>query len=180
MRPATVRIPRGGQVHEPGHLVSGAVPSADFGQPVSRAHIVTVRPCRHVAVQQGIGQLRVGGRELPRKLSAQSADVSLDQSARVVSHQAQHLPVHTGAAQVARSIERVEPGLHQVGGVPDVMQPGRCHQVIRQAQHLRNPPCPAGYRADMPPAPRQSLSELGFGERCRVLNVHHNLDRTPG
>ena len=35
MRPAMVRIPRGGQVHEPGHLVSGAIPShqgASFGR----------------------------------------------------------------------------------------------------------------------------------------------------
>lgn len=47
-----------------------------------------------------------------------------------------------GAAQAARSIERMEPGLDQVRGISDVMQPRRCDQVIRQAQRPRHPPCP--------------------------------------
>jgi hypothetical protein len=39
---------------------------------------VTVRPGRHIAVQQGIGQQRAGRSELRRQLSAQAADISLD------------------------------------------------------------------------------------------------------
>lgn len=59
--------------------------------------MVTIGPGRHVAVQQGIGQLRVGGRELRRQLAAKATDPGLDLSARVVGHQAHNLPVHPGA-----------------------------------------------------------------------------------
>ena len=31
-----------------------------------------------------------------------------------------------------RTIQRVETGLHQLGGVPDVMKPSRRYEIIRQ------------------------------------------------
>ena len=99
---------RGSPLHKPCHLMIGTVPAADLHQPVSRPHIVTVRPGRHVAVEQRIGQQRVSGRELRRQLSAKTPDISLDLSARVVGNQAHNLPVNTEAAKIARPIQRVE------------------------------------------------------------------------
>ena len=90
---------------------------------VSRAHVITVWPRRHVAIQQGIAQQRVRGSELRRQLSAKAPDVSLDLGARVIGHQTHHLPVNTGTTQETRAIDRVKPGLRQLGRVPDVMKP---------------------------------------------------------
>jgi hypothetical protein len=170
----------GGQLREPGHLMPGAVPSADLGQPVSRAHMVIVRPCRHVAVQQGIGPQRAGGSELRPKLSAKAADISLDPSARMVGHQAHHPPVHTGAAKEARSVQRGE-----TRSVPGRGRT-RCHAARRPppghpARQLRRyPPCPLGHCSYMPPVPRQCLGEPGLSEGRSVLNAGHSRDRTPG
>jgi hypothetical protein len=52
-------------LHEPRDLVIWTVPSADLHQPVSRPYIVAVGTGGHVAVQQRIGQRRIGTRGTP-------------------------------------------------------------------------------------------------------------------
>ena len=169
---------RGSPLHEPRHLVIGTVPAADLHQPVSRPHVVTVRPGRHVAVEQRIGQQRIARRELRRQLSAQAPDISLDLSARVIGNQAHDLLIDTHAAKVARPIQRMEASLHQLGRVADVMQPGRRHQIIRQRQLLGDPPRTPSHRPDMPPSPRQRISEHSLSEVLRLESASHVVDPT--
>jgi hypothetical protein len=122
----------GGSFHELRYFVIGTVPAADLDKPVTGPDIVAIGPGRHVAVQQHIRQRRVRRRELRSQLSSKAPDVGLDASARVVGHKAHNLPIDARSAQKARPIERVEPRLNQIRGVPDVMKPGRCHQSVRQ------------------------------------------------
>jgi hypothetical protein len=71
---------RGSQLNEPRHLMVGTVPAADLHKPVGRPNAVAVRPSRHVAVEQRIGQQGFGGGELRLQLSAEALDVGLDLS----------------------------------------------------------------------------------------------------
>jgi len=146
---------RGSSLHELRHFVIGTVPAADLDKPVSGPDIVAIGPGRHVAVEQRIGQQRLGWRELRRHLSTEAPDIGFDLSTRVVSHQAHHLPIDLHSAEVARPIERVKTSLNQIRGVPDVLKPGRRYEGIRQRQLLSSPPSPPGNRPHMPPAAGQ-------------------------
>jgi 8-oxo-dGTP pyrophosphatase MutT (NUDIX family) len=55
---------RSGPFHKPRHLVIGTVPPADLNKPISRSHVVAIRPGCHVAVQQRIRPQWVSRREL--------------------------------------------------------------------------------------------------------------------
>jgi hypothetical protein len=169
---------RGSALHEARHLVIGTVPAADLDKPVSRPDIVAIGPGRHVAVQQHIRQQRVGGRELRRQLGSKAPDVSFDVSARVIRHQAHNLAIDVHSAEVTRPIERVETSLNQVGGVPDVVKPGRCHESIRQRQLLGGPPSPSGDRPHMPPTAGQGIRQIGLGKVYSTADVDHGLDFT--
>jgi hypothetical protein len=112
---------RGGPLYEPSHLVIGAVPAADLDKPVSRPHVVTIRPSRHIAVEQRICQQRVRWRELRRQLSAKIPNISLNLGTRVIGHQADDLSIDTLTAKITSAIQWVETRLHQLGRVADVV-----------------------------------------------------------
>ena len=169
---------RGSPFHEPCHIVIGTVPAADLDQPVSRPHVVTARPSRHVAIQQGIAKQCISRPELRRENTAQAPNLGLYLGARVVSNQAHDLAVDPNPAKIASAIQRVEARLHQFRGVPDVMEPSSCHEIFRQRQLLSGPPSPPGNRPYMPPAARQLSREHLLSKSGGIVAVHHTFDGT--
>jgi hypothetical protein len=146
---------RGGPLYEPRHFVIGTVPAADLDKPVSGPDIVAIGSGRHVAVEQHVSEQWVGRGELRRQLSSKTPDVGFDVSARVVGHQAHNLAIDIRSAEVPRAIERVKASLNQIRGVPDVVEPGRCCEILGQRQLFSGPPSPPGNRPHMPPATGQ-------------------------
>jgi hypothetical protein len=96
----------------------------------------------------------------------------------MVGNQVYDRPISTHTAEVPRPIQRVETRLHQPGGIPNVMQPGRCYKIIRQCQLFGNPASAPGDRPDMPPSTWQSLSQHLPGQFSGFVNRDHILDRT--
>jgi ADP-ribose pyrophosphatase YjhB (NUDIX family) len=60
---------RSAPLHEPRHRMLGTIPATDLNEPVRRPHKVTIRPSRHIAVQQRLRQRRVARRELRSQLA---------------------------------------------------------------------------------------------------------------
>lgn len=118
-------------LHEPRHLMIRPIPTADLHETLSRPYVVALRPRCHVAVQQCIRECLISRKKLGRQLGAESADISLDASTRMMSDQAHHLIVYALTAKKARSIKRVEARLYQLGSIADVMKPSRRHKIIR-------------------------------------------------
>lgn len=88
-----------------------------------------VWPGRHVAEAHRI--LIVPGR--PRELSeirAQAALLGLEDSTGVVSHHRHDALIPAGTPQVARAVNRMHPGVHQLRRIADVMQPARRRQEV--------------------------------------------------
>jgi hypothetical protein len=157
-----------------------AIPAADLHQPVSRPHVVTTGPGRHVAIQQGIAKQCISRLELRRESTAEAANLGFYLGARVVGNQAHNLAVGPNPAKIAGAIQWMEARLHQFRGVPDVMEPSRCHEIFRQRQLLSGPPSPPGNRPHMPPATRQGSCQLGLGKVYSTADVDHGLDFTHG
>jgi hypothetical protein len=91
-----------------------------------------------------------------------------------MSYQVHDLGINTLAAQVACPIQGVETALYQFGGVADVMQPGRRHEIIRQRQLFGHPPGAASHRPDMLPATRQRFRQHRPGKLGRLIDIHHD------
>lgn len=98
----------------------------------------------------------------------------------MIRHQAHNLAIDAHPAEVTRPIERVETSLNQVGGVPNVVKPSRCHKSVRKRQLLGGPPCPPGNRPHMSPAARQGFRQLGLGKVYSTADADHGLDFTHG
>ncbi len=105
----------GRSLYESGHRVIGTVAAADLHKPVGRPHVVAVRPRRHVAVEQCIGQQQIRGREFRRQLGAKTAHVSLDLSVRMIRHQTRDLLLDAYTLKVTRAVQRVEARFRQLG-----------------------------------------------------------------
>ena len=155
-----------------------AIPTADLYQPVSRPHVVTAGPSRHVAIQQGIAKQCVSRPELRRESTAKAANLGLYLGARVVCNQAHNLGVDPNPAKIAGAIQWVEARLHQFRGVPDVVELCRCQEFFRQRQLLSGPPSPPTDRPYMPPAARQLSREHLLSKPGGIVAAHHTSDGT--
>ena len=49
-----------------------------------------------------------------------------------MSDQTYNALIDARPAKEARPIQRMEPAIHQIRGVTNVVQPGRCFQVVRK------------------------------------------------
>jgi hypothetical protein len=105
--------------------IFGTVAGADVSEALFDVHVLPVRACGHVAVDQRVREVGAGGLELPGQLGGEATFGCFDHGARVVSHQsAEHVTGLRGVAEVPGAVERVKAGVDEVGCVPDVVQQG--------------------------------------------------------
>jgi hypothetical protein len=78
--------------------------------------------------------VRCGNDLSPRKLSAQhtveATQLRLNPCVRVVSDEVHYPVIYVEPSQMACSVNRMKPGVHERQRVADVMKPGRRYQQI--------------------------------------------------
>ena len=108
-----------------GDQVCWPVSGTDVGQPLVDRHALSVRSCRHVAIDQRVSQVVWRGLELAGQLPGETSFSCLDDGAGMVGDQpAEHGLGVLDIAQVPRAIKGMEPGVGQPGRVADVVQDG--------------------------------------------------------
>src|SRR5215472_17175431 len=112
--------------------MTGAVARSYLGEAIMDREGIAVRARGYVAVGKRVGQCARGSGELLEQRSAQTAFLGLDDGAGVMRDEtAQHRVGVLDIAEVAGSVERVEAGVDQVGGVADIMEPRGGFEQVR-------------------------------------------------
>ena len=88
------------------------------------------------------------------------------------------MSVDPNPAKIAGAVQWVEARVHQFRGVPDVVEPSRCHEIFRQRQLLGGPPSPPSNRPHMQPAARQLSREHLLSKPGGIIAVPHIPDGT--
>ena len=132
-------------------------------QTVVDSERVAVRARGHVAVGKCFGQAAWRDRELSEQDTTQAAFLCLDHSAGVVGDEAaKHVVGVLDVTEVSGSVERMEAGVDQLGGVADVMEPGSgFEQVgILAEDRPKSAGLPSNALAVCPAARQRNLKEL--------------------
>ncbi len=137
-----------------------------LGEPPFDPHGLAVRTGGHVAASQHAGQYVRCRVELGTQDIGESAFAGFDDGAGVMCDQpAQHGIGVLGVAQVPGTIELVQAGGGEAGGVADVVQPGGGFQQIGvRAENRCQAACPGGDALDVRPAAGQGSVEKFPGE----------------
>jgi hypothetical protein len=127
----------------------GAITGGYFVQPVFNCDDPARGAYRHVAIHQRvIGGRLLGLTELSQQHRVQATHPGLVDRARMVGDQAREAVGHLLGAQPAGSVQGVEPGHHQLGRIPHVMQERRrVEQVTVFLRHRQGRP--AGLLTDL-------------------------------
>jgi hypothetical protein len=111
--------------------VAGAVPLPDLRQAIADSHRLSVRAGRHVAIDQGLGQVARRRPELTNQLSGEAAFLCLGHGTGVMrNHPAQQRLCTFNVAEVPGAVQGMEPGGVQVRRISDVVQPRGCHDQL--------------------------------------------------
>jgi hypothetical protein len=111
--------------------VTGTVSHSYLSQTVVDSKQAAIRAGGHIAIGECLGQRARGTGELPEQDTAQTALLCFGDRAGVMCDQStQHLVGVLHVAQVTGSVERMESGVDQVGGVADVVEPGSGFEQI--------------------------------------------------
>lgn len=108
-----------------------SVPDTDFADSVLGSRQQTIWSCGHVSPPKSIPQRRLFVGPVKRD----APPPRLDAGARVVRHQGTQALGNTVVTEEARTVDWMEPRLHQVGRIADVVQPGCGHQFIGIVNH---------------------------------------------
>ncbi len=111
--------------------IARAVPLPDLRQAVAYVHRLPIRAGRHIAVDEGLGQVAWCGPELANKLTGETAFLCLGQCTGVVRNQSAQQRLSTfNAAEVPGAVQGMESSVVQIRCVSDVMEPrGRLDQL---------------------------------------------------
>ena len=155
------------------------IAGADLGQATRDRQAMAVRAGRHVAVDQRIGEVAAGGRELCSQLAGQPAlDRLVDRTRMVGDQPAQHRAGSLVVAQVTGAIQRMEPRGRDVGRVADVMQPrGSSHQVGIGTENRSKTTGGRGDSLSVSPAARQRFSQELAGGGLGPVCLRHRAER---
>ena len=150
-----------GALHGPAHQMPRAVAVMNLGEPLLDRHGLAVRAGGHVAASQHAGQDVRCRVEFVAQDAGESAFAGFDDGAGVVGDQpARHDLGVLGVAQVPGSVELVQAGDGEAGGVADVVQPGGgfeqvgvedgCQAACTGGDALDVRPAGAGVRGGVP------------------------------
>ena len=157
---------RRGALDGPAHQVPRAVAVMYLGEPPFGPHGLAVRAGGHVAASQHAGKRVRCGLELQAQDVGKSVFAGFDDGVGVMGDQpAQHGVGVLGVAQVPGSVELVQAGGGEAGGVADVVQPRRGVQEIGgRAENGCQAACPRGDAFDVRSAAGQRLLQECLGE----------------
>ncbi len=127
-----------------------SVSDTDLADSVLGSRQQTIRSCRHVSPPESIPQ----GRLFIGPVKRDAPPPRLDTGARVVRHQRTQALCNTVLTEESSTVDWMEPRLHQVGRIADVVQPRRGHQLIGIVNHTGRPLCLPGHALNVRPSTR--------------------------
>jgi hypothetical protein len=154
--------------------VAGPIALLDLIHALKEPNDLPARTSCHVAVDQRVRSRGFLAVELREQLALKPPHPGLIHSTRVVRHQPGQAVVNTGPAEIPAAIQRMEPRLHQVRPVTDVVQP-RCRhkRAVTEIKPVSYTLRLSSHRLHVAPATRQPASKVTIGQDASFSDLRH-------